>query len=135
MSAAKLPPWGAAHRWEALRRLCRAIAEQVPGCLPASISPEDVDDEEGLRLALFRELPIADGVEHKAAIDREVRRVRGLAEGRLVRANYVRWYAERSDGDAEEFDDREEAVAWLGPDDAPNRLVRITGTSVKRAVR
>jgi hypothetical protein len=60
-----------------------------------------------------------------AAIDRLVADVHDLAEGRKVRETSERWYAERSDGDGDDFYTRDEARYFLEADDAPGSMVHV----------
>ena len=129
-------PWTEAHQREALRYLGKALSEDGDTAdLPLAIMRHDVCDEEGFRRAVVRLVDL-DGEE------RAVARVRGLAEGRLVRETSERWDAQRSDGDADTFAGREEARAFLAPDDgldehgnpaAKKHLARVRVTRVRRA--
>lgn len=119
-------PWTEAHRREALRRTHEIAAE---------VSPEAPANAERLALcahawtvnekkwrSLLR-MPGHAGLD-PARIDREVRRVRGLAEGRLVREP-ARWALRFRDGARIERPTRE-GIDRVHDDYTGGVIVRIT---------
>lgn len=133
-------PWTDAHRREALRRTYEIAAEACEKRPSADIRnglaamSYDVEaGEDRWRAALAQWLQI-----DPARIDREVRRVRALAEGRLVRETDTRYVVARSDGERPAS-----FMASIGANDyarSPERpkahtykVIRATTTRIRRA--
>lgn len=118
-------PWGEAHRREALRRTYEIAAEHSADHRVARQFGSDawsgVQDERSFRLYMML------GGLDAARIDREARRVRALAEGRLVRETVWRLAA-----DPDGFDDEipgtydSEAEARVVAAQTGQRLVPVT---------
>lgn len=117
-------PWTEAHRREALRRTYEIAAELAGAGSPyARGLAEDpfVASEDGWRGWL------AAGID-AARINREVRRVRALAEGRLVR---VTTWCMRANGSTCDFTSAADARQWRGHHEPMRAVVRVT--RVRRA--
>ncbi len=119
-------PWGEKHRSEALARLHELAAERIrrgdptPSTLP---HPSDYGNAGEFRFAMQHGLLLP-----MARIDREVRRVRDLAEGHKVRETVCE--ARRNHGAAYDYDDRADALdvvrRWQREGQPGARVVRVT---------
>lgn len=90
-----MKPWTERHRAEALRRTYEIIAEQADRS-PAGRREQTVRVDVGSEDEWVDCLGWVLDIDDPARIDREVRRVRGLAEGRLVR--WQGWQGTTRDG-------------------------------------
>jgi hypothetical protein len=109
-----MKPWGVEHSREAMIRAYEIGAELTRtdrGDAAYFMNGLAVRSEEGFRASLWRFDP--------ARIDREVRRVRGLAEGRLVREPYVRI--------GQDY--------WTGTEEGARRHARMLDEPIVRGVR
>lgn len=129
-------PWTEAHRREALRRtyeIAGEFAESTRGVVPDGIleCPRQMAQEEQTWRADLGSCLSA------ARIAREVRRVRALAEGRLVRETSERWEVAFPDGGREgrgDDPDHGEAYARLRASQFRlARVIRVTVTRIRRA--
>lgn len=130
------PQWTEAHRREARARLYEIAAERVRTTGRES-SSYSMREEAGFRYALEREFEF-----DPARIEREVRRVRGLAEGRLVRESRVEsrstctecdgtgYVADEEEGDCPEC---EQVVPVTCPKCNGVKTKRVRVTRIRRA--
>lgn len=133
-------PWAEKHRREAAARLYELAAaktragDDIAALEIAVAVPEEAMTEADFRTILF-DPPGADmGV---TEIEREVRRVRALAEGRLVRQSDVRYAVRRGDGETPFVCmSRSEANAYVVSPDRPNwhtyKIVTVRVTRIRR---
>ncbi len=121
-----MKPWTEAHRREALRRTYDIAAELTGagGDFFPHISPGNVETVRHFRATLAGHARL-----DTARIDREERRVRGLAEGRLVRENG--WRGNSRDGSVLAWTTSPAVAATWKSSGA--RVVRVT--RIRRAVK
>jgi hypothetical protein len=142
-------PWTEAHQREAQRRTYEIAAELVGAghvaaawmLVPPSLADGIAQSEEFWRDWLGTVSHDGRPLLDPARIDREVRRVRGLAEGRLVREREETWKVVSANGIvlARERLRRADALAERGYARAKgvrgDHLVKVTRTRIRKAGR